>query len=344
MVRVIELRQDHDSGTSIAFADLSSNALTPSRTMRLSSARNAVLTIDASWVHECMPCSLPDRLNLHQQADAHHEVVLARRAKRADTLGGAAPDVDDGIDRPHECTARRCEEYIMTTTLIEHPADTRRMWNRIAGFAGIAAVVLFLALAVGISASAPVFTDGADELRSWFADNEGPVAFFVWIAPLVFGFLQLAFAVGLLRRLGEDDTSGGILPRLAFAGAVAGFGAGVVGMSLFGVMTLEPVRDASDDVLLTLSALDSVVFFVLIPWTTAMYVIFASVLMLQTRAMPFWLAGLGCFAGLVSVVGGTWVFSGDPAGGVAVLGLLGGLAVFIWTLIASVLLIRSATA
>lgn len=231
----------------------------------------------------------------------------------------------------------------MTTSLIEHPADTARTWNRISGLAGIASVVLFVGLAVGISASAPTFTDGADEIRSWFADNEGPVALWVWIAPLVFGFLQLIFAIGLLRRLEEDDTSGGILPRLSFAGAVAGFGAAIVSMSLFGVMTLEPVRNGSDDVLIALSALDSVAFFVLLPWTTAMYVIFASVLMLQTRAMPSWLAGLGCLASVVSVIGGTWLFGGDPAGGVAGLGLIGGLAVFIWTLIAAVFLIRSAT-
>lgn len=231
----------------------------------------------------------------------------------------------------------------MTTTLIEQPVDTGRTWNRISGLAGIASVVLFIGLAVGISASAPVFTDGADELRSWFADNEGPVALWVWIAPLVFGVLHLTFATGLLRRLEEDDTSGGILPRLAFAGAVGGFGAAIVNMSLFGAMSLEPVRNASDDVLVALSALDSVAFFVLMPWTTAMFVIFASVLMLQTRAMPRWLTGLGCFAGVVSLVGGTWLFGGDPDSGIARLGLVGGLAVFIWTVIASVFLIRSAT-
>ena len=158
---------------------------------------------------------------------------------------------------------------------------------------------------------------------------------------MVFGFLQLIFAIGLLRRLEEDDTSGGILPRLAFAGIVAEFGVAIVSMSLFGVMSLEPVR-ASDDLLVALSALDSVVFFVLLPWATAMYVIFASVLMIQTRAMPPWLAGLGCVAGVVSVIGGTWIFSGDPAGGVSGLGLIGEVAVFIWMLIASVFLIRSA--
>ena len=91
----------------------------------------------------------------------------------------------------------------MTSTLIEQPADTRRTWNRIAGFAGIAGVILFVALAVGISASAPVFTDGADEIRSWFADNAGPIAFWVWIAPPVGGILNLVFLSGLLRRLEE---------------------------------------------------------------------------------------------------------------------------------------------
>ncbi|MFK8024415.1 MAG: hypothetical protein AB8G26_10685 [Ilumatobacter sp.] len=234
----------------------------------------------------------------------------------------------------------------MTITLTENRVDTQRharMWNRVAGAAGIIGAVSFVALAVGISASAPVFTDGADELRSWFADNAGPTAFWVWIAPLVGGILNLVFLSGLLRRFEQDDTSGGILPRLTYAGAVAAFGAVTVGMALFGAMTLEPVRAASDDVLVTVSALDSVIFFGILPWTTALSVTCASILMLLTRAMPAWLAGLGFVGGGVSVIGGTWLFSGDPASGVASLGLIGGLAVLIWTLITSVFLIRSAT-
>lgn len=156
----------------------------------------------------------------------------------------------------------------------------------------------------------------------------------------MFGVLHLTFVAGLLRWLEEADVSGGVLPRLAFAGAVAGFGAGLVGMSLFGAMTPEPVQSGSDDVLIALSALDSVVFFVLIPWATALFVVVASVMMLQIRAMPSWLAGIGFVAGAISVIGGTWLFSGDPASGVASLGLLGGLGVFMWTVIASVSLIR----
>ena len=234
----------------------------------------------------------------------------------------------------------------MTTTQIDSSVDASvdvSPWNRIAGFAGIVGTVLFVALGAGIAAGAPVFTDGADELRSWFGDNQGSIALFTWLGPLVVGFFRLTFAVGLLRRLAADDRSGGILPRLSFAGAVATFAAGTVGMSLWAVMTLDPILEqASDGVLLTLSALDSVVFFVLMPWASAMFVIFASVLMLQTRAMPAWLAGLGILAGIVSVIGGTWLFSGDPDSVVAGVGFIGEFAGLLWTVVASVFLIRGA--
>lgn len=167
---------------------------------------------------------------------------------------------------------------------IDHsPNDTLRTWNRIAGFSGVAFVVLFIATGAAIAAAAPVFTDGADELRSWFGDNQGQVAFFNWFTPMVFGFLYLVFGVGLLRRLTAGDTSGGILPRLSFVGIVAQFAAGIVGMSLWAVMSLDPVLEgASDGLLVTLSALDAVVFFVLMPWATAMFIIFASVLLIRS--------------------------------------------------------------
>jgi hypothetical protein len=230
----------------------------------------------------------------------------------------------------------------MTTVQIEASSDVSRSWNRIAGVAGIAFAVLFVGLGFGIAADAPVFTDGADELRTWFGDNQGPIAFFTWIGPLTFGVLRLVFAAGLLRRLETADTSGGILSRLSFGGALATFAAGVVGLALWGVMTLDPVLEgASDGLLVTLSALDSVVFFVLMPWASAVFIIAASVMMLQTRAMPAWLGGLGCLSGVVSIVGGAWLFDGDPNSAIANVGFLGEVAGLIWIVAASVLLLRS---
>jgi len=229
-----------------------------------------------------------------------------------------------------------------STTIRHSQDDTIRTWNRIAGFSGFAFVVLFIGMGAAIAAGAPAFTDGADELRSWFGDNQGSIAFFNWFTPMVFGFLYLVFGVGLLRRLTTGDTSGGILPRLSFAGIVAQFAVGIVGMSLWAVMSLDPVLEgASDGLLVTLSALDAVVFFALMPWATAMFIIFASVLMIQSRIMPMWLAGLGIVAGVLPVIGGTWIFSGDPDSVVRGIGFIGEVGSMIWVLAASVFLIRS---
>lgn len=223
----------------------------------------------------------------------------------------------------------------------DRPTDASRAWNRIAGFAGIAFVVLFIGLGASIAANAPDFTDGADEIRSWFGDNQGPIALFTWITPLVFGVLQLLFATGLLRRLAVDDTSRGILPRFALSGVVANFAAGVVGVGIWGVMTLDPVlENATDGLLLTLSALDTVVFFVVMPWTSAVFLGVTSVLILRTRAMPAWLAGVGFLGAIIPVIGGAWLFSGDPNSAVRNVGFIGEVLGMLWIVIASVFLIR----
>lgn len=160
--------------------------------------------------------------------------------------------------------------------------------------------------------------------------------------PLVFGPLLLTFAAGLRSRLAAVDSSG-VLPRLSYSAAVAQFGLGLVGLAFWGALTLDPVLEtASDGLLVAITALDTVTFFTLAPWASALFVIPASVVMLQTRIMPAWLGALGCLAGLASVVGGMWVFSGDPTdalgGGVAFVGFLG---LQLWVLITAVFLIRS---
>ena len=211
----------------------------------------------------------------------------------------------------------------------QNPTDFSRTWTRIAGYSGIAFVVLFIALGASIAAAAPTFTDGADELRTWFA-------------PFVAGLLQLIFAVGLLRRLSVGDTSGGVVPRISFAGIVAQTGAALVGLSLWALLTLDPIlAEASDGLLLAISAMDSIVFFALMPWAMAIFFVFASVLILQTRIMPAWMAGLGVVAGVVPVIGGTWLLSGDPGSAIRDIGFVGELAGMVWVLFASVFLIRS---
>jgi hypothetical protein len=232
------------------------------------------------------------------------------------------------------------EPAVTTTSTDTTPLG--RSWLRIAGIAGIAATVIGVALGAGIASGAPTFVDPAEEIRAWFADNQGSVALFTWLMPLVFGPLLLTFAAGLRSRLAAVDTTG-VLPRLSFSAAVAQFGLGLVGLAFWGVLTLDPVLEsASDGLVVTLSALDAVTFFALAPWAAALFVVPASIVMLRTRVMPVWLGALGCLVGLASVVGGLWIFSGDPTGGLGGgVGFIGFLGVQLWVLITAVFLIRS---
>jgi hypothetical protein len=230
----------------------------------------------------------------------------------------------------------------MTTVDTDHQSsDLSHRWMTIAGAAGIAYAVIFFASAVGIASGAPVFTDGADELRTWFGDNQGAVAFFTWLMPLTSGPLFLLFAAGLRKHLEGVDPSGGMLMRISYSGAVAGFAFSLVGLGFWGAMTLDPVLDsASDGLLVTLSALDSIVFFVVGPWAFSLFIVAASVVMLLSRAMPVWLGAAGCLFGVLNLLGGLWIFDGDPSGGISVLSFVGFFGGLLWTAATAVFMIR----
>lgn len=231
-----------------------------------------------------------------------------------------------------------------TTTIHTHETvgEVNHSWDRIAGIAGVVFVVLFLVFGASIASGAPTFTDGADEIRTWFGDNTGPIALFTWVATIFGGPLFLTFAIGLRNRLASVDTSGGLLPQLAYSGALAGFASRVVAVGFWGVLAIDEVLDtASDGLLVTLTALDSVVFFVAGPWTEALFVVAASLVMMRSKIMPVWLGALGCVASAVAVVGTLWILSGDPTGVLGTLTFAGGFGTLLWMLITSVFMIRS---
>lgn len=231
----------------------------------------------------------------------------------------------------------------MTTIQTDAPSsEASESWTRISGIAGIVYAGVFLVMGAGLAASAPAFTDGADELRTWFGENQAQIALFTWLAPVTSGVLFLIFAAGLRNRLATVDRSGGVLPLVSYGAAVAGFGFSIVGLAFWGVMTLDPVLEgASDGVLVTLSALDSVVFFVVAPWAQALFVAAASAVILRTRTMPVWLGALGCLVAFLLVISGLWIFDGDPTSGIGSLGLPAGLLGLIWIVITSVFMVRS---
>jgi hypothetical protein len=211
---------------------------------------------------------------------------------------------------------------------------------RLAGIAGIVGAVLFVGSAIPIFDS-PSLGDPAGDIRTWFADNEGYVSFFTWLMPLSV-LLLVVFGAGLKGRLDRVDRTG-VLARVSFAGIVAQAAAGLVSLGYWGVLAQDSVRDdASDSVLTALNALDTVTFFVTVPWAIALFVGAASVVILMTRAMPVWLGWLGVVVAVASALSGLWILSGDVDSPLAGLGFIGFLGSNVWVVALGVVMLRSA--
>ncbi|MDH3540341.1 MAG: DUF4386 domain-containing protein [Acidimicrobiia bacterium] len=214
-------------------------------------------------------------------------------------------------------------------------------WKKVTGWAGIAYVVIFLAL-FAFTAQPASLTDSAAEFRQWFVDNETSVAVVTFGLSLAFA-LVVVFASGLRSLLGPvDEDSAGMWSRVSFVGAVMMVAMGGVGLSFWAVLGLEDtLAAASDDTVKTLAHFDTVIFSAIVPWGMALFVLGASLVILRSGVMSKWLGWLGLFVAGVAVVGTLWPFSGDSEGFFAIIGLIGFPPGFlIWSLWAAISMIR----
>ena len=217
-------------------------------------------------------------------------------------------------------------------------------WLRLAGIAGIVHVVVFVGLGVAIASNAPLLDDSPDEIREWFADNDTAVSLFTWLGPAV-GILLVIFAAGLRHLLASTDVdraADGLWSRLSWTGVVVQFAASLVGLGIWGVLAEESViGEISDGTLLAFSAFDSIVFFVCMAWASVLLYGAAAVVIVRSPILPTWTGVVAVVAALATPVGGLWIIvDGDPAGPVAGIGLIGGLASIIFVLATSVTMVR----
>lgn len=218
-------------------------------------------------------------------------------------------------------------------------------WKKVAGWAGIAYVAIFLGLFAGTEQ--PLSLDeSAAEFRQWFVDNETSVTLVTFGLSLAF-VLVLVFASGLRSILGPaDQDNEGVWSRVSFAGAVLMAAIGGVGISFWAVLGLEDtLAAASDETVKTLAHFDTVIFSAVMPWAMAVFVLGASVVILQSGVMSKWLGWLGLFVASVAVIGTLWPFTGDPEGFFGIIGLIGFPPGFlIWSLWAAISVVRMDTA
>jgi len=215
-------------------------------------------------------------------------------------------------------------------------------WRKVTGASGVTFVVLFLVSLI-IAGERPALDDSGAELRQWFEDNESVVAWITWSGALSFALFFLLFASGLRSILGPADAENeGVWARLSFAGAVALVAIGGAGSAFWAVLAQEDVLSvASDDTVKTLAAFDSIIFGAVVPWGVAVFLIGASVVILQSGVMAKWLGWLGLLASLVIAIGTLWPFTGDEAGFLGLLTIIGMISFLVWTLGASITMIRS---
>ena len=234
----------------------------------------------------------------------------------------------------------------MTTTKEVHAStdlsivdDTPSTWARIAGVSGILAAVLWFGMGAAIASGSPYLGDSADDIRTWMQDNQGKVATFTVGMGLAMTLL-LVFGAGLRSHLARVDRTG-YLHTLFFGAVVANVAGGLVGLTYWAVLSHDVASQFSDDVVLALSALDSIFFFGLLPWTFAAMLIAASIVIVQSRIMPAWLGGLGVLCGVATAVSTLWVVSGDADSFLAQgPGFIGFLGTLLWIAIVGGFLVR----
>lgn len=214
-------------------------------------------------------------------------------------------------------------------------------WKKVAGWAAIVYSVIFLALFVTIS-TPPSLSDSPAEYGEWFADNETQVAVLTFGLSLAF-VLILLFASGLRSILGPADASNeGVWSRFSFAGAIMMVSMAGIGTAFWAVLGLEDVlAAASDETVKALAVFDTVIFSAIVPWGLVVFVLGASVVILQSGVMAKWIGWLGLVLALLMVVGSLWPLSGDPEGFFGIVGLIGFPPGFlIWSLATGISMIR----
>ena len=218
---------------------------------------------------------------------------------------------------------------------------TALAWRKIAGWSGIAFVVVFLASEAPL-ADAPALDESAAGIRQWFEANETQLVWSIWGSMLALAFFVL-FASGV-RSLLEPAEAGsrGMWSRWSFAGATAAFALAGAKTAFWAVLNQEDVAAvASDETFKTLAAFEAISLTVFIPWSLAVFLAGAAVVVLQSGVMARWLGWLGVVTAVLFAVGALWPLTGDAEGALGILVFLGYVGWLAWTVGAGVTLIRA---
>jgi hypothetical protein len=207
-------------------------------------------------------------------------------------------------------------------------------WDRVAASSGIAAVVL-IAVGFASSGSNPSWTaSGSTIAQSVASHHDSGLASVIIVGLGLMALIWFAATLGsVLRANGEDRLGSVVLAGAAVFVSIFAI-AGVVRLTLF-------YGSAGGDPQLTKTLFQMQALATSLAFLPLALVIFASaVAAARSKILPGWYAGISGLAALLIVVGvGTVAQSGafSPNGGYSFIALL---ALAIWLLVTSILLMR----
>jgi hypothetical protein len=216
-------------------------------------------------------------------------------------------------------------------------------WKKLTGWAGVAYVVVFVLLIVVIGPEGPGIADSAAEVRDYFADNQTQIALITVLSAVAVGFFFLLFASGLRGLFASADAEDeGMWSRAMFAFAILFTAIGGVGSAFWASLGFdETIEAASDSTVKAIGALDNVIYFAVLPWAEAFFLLAASMVILRSGVLAKWLGWWALAAAVVLAVGALWPLTGDPDNFLTVVVLIGSIALLVWVAAVSVTLIRS---
>jgi hypothetical protein len=208
--------------------------------------------------------------------------------------------------------------------------------HQIGGIAGVLFAVGLAGFGLGLLGDAPTLNDSIEDIREYFDDNGDRVLISYWLVSLVSVVGLLTFASSLRSALmtGDEDEPWG---SLLFSAAVVTVSVVSVGLIGWGALALNGTADYSDSTVRLLMDVDGLIFTSILPWSLAVFLAAASVLIIRHGMIWRWLGWIGLLVALAFVVGALWVLDGDPESALGVLvwgpGMLGTL---FWVVAASI--------
>jgi hypothetical protein len=187
-------------------------------------------------------------------------------------------------------------------------------WTRLAGVCGLGWFVLFAVGGIILQGEPPAYDQPIAEVRQFFDDHGQRYLAGDYLAELAFVFLFLPYIVGLRSHLGAAEKGGQIGSRLVFGGGVATVVVGAASTAFLDSVALAEGSSALNDSTIHALLYADAVAIAGIDMPAALTALAAAVVILRTRALPWWLAPIGAGAGGLLVVGSAFPLEGNADG------------------------------